>query len=258
MVISIIITLVIIINIFVKKFNLVLISIGVWILVAIFLGGLYPTLIQNFVVQPNEFNKERPYIESAIKFTRAAYGLDNAKNQQFDVDNLLDIYDPDHKITVDNIRLWDWQPLMTTYKNLQQLRPYYVFDDVDVDRYIIDGNYRQVMLSAREIDQAELPEEAKTWINQKLMYTHGYGLVVSPVTEVAEEGFPEFFVKDIPPRFSTDLKIERPEIYFGEVTNNYVIVNTLQKEFDYPMGEQNVYTTYEGDNGIKVNSIFAN
>jgi uncharacterized membrane protein (UPF0182 family) len=256
MVISIIITLVIIINIFVKKFNLVLISIGVWILVAIFLGGLYPTLIQNFVVQPNEFNKERPYIESAIKFTRAAYGLDNAKNQQFDVDNLLDIYDPDHKITVDNIRLWDWQPLMTTYKNLQQLRPYYVFDDVDVDRYIIDGNYRQVMLSAREIDQAELPEEAKTWINQKLMYTHGYGLVVSPVTEVAEEGFPEFFVKDIPPRFSTDLKIERPEIYFGEVTNNYVIVNTLQKEFDYPMGEQNVYTTYEGDNGIKVNSIF--
>jgi uncharacterized membrane protein (UPF0182 family) len=256
MVISIIITLVIIINIFVKKFNLVLISIGVWILVAIFLGGLYPTLIQNFVVQPNEFNKERPYIESAIKFTRAAYGLDNAENQQFDVDNLLDIYDPDHKITVDNIRLWDWQPLMTTYKNLQQLRPYYVFDDVDVDRYIIDGNYRQVMLSAREIDQAELPEEAKTWINQKLMYTHGYGLVVSPVTEVAEEGFPEFFVKDIPPRFSTDLKIERPEIYFGEVTNNYVIVNTLQKEFDYPMGEQNVYTTYEGDNGIKVNSIF--
>jgi uncharacterized membrane protein (UPF0182 family) len=256
MVISIIITLVIIINIFVKKFNLVLISIGVWILVAIFLGGLYPTLIQNFVVQPNEFNKERPYIESAIKFTRAAYGLDNAENQQFDVDNLLDIYDPDHKITVDNIRLWDWQPLMTTYKNLQQLRPYYVFDDVDVDRYIIDGNYRQVMLSAREIDQAELPEEAKTWINQKLMYTHGYGLVVSPVTEVAEEGFPEFFVKDIPPRFSTNLKIERPEIYFGEVTNNYVIVNTLQKEFDYPMGEQNVYTTYEGDNGIKVNSIF--
>jgi uncharacterized membrane protein (UPF0182 family) len=256
MVISIIITLVIIINIFVKKFNLVLISIGVWILVAIFLGGLYPTLIQNFVVQPNEFNKERPYIESAIKFTRAAYGLDNAENQQFDVDNLLDIYDPDHKITVDNIRLWDWQPLMTTYKNLQQLRPYYVFDDVDVDRYIIDGNYRQVMLSAREIDQAELPEEAKTWINQKLMYTHGYGLVVSPVTEVAEEGFPEFFVKDIPPRFSTDLKIERPEIYFGEVTNNYVIVNTLQKEFDYPMGEQNVYTTYEGNNGIKVNSIF--
>ncbi|NLO22442.1 MAG: UPF0182 family protein [Syntrophomonadaceae bacterium] len=256
MAISIIITLVIIANIFVKKFNLVIISIGIWLLVAIVMGGVYPTIIQNFIVQPNEFNKERPYIERAIEYTRAAYGLDSAENQQFDVDNQLDIYDPDHKITIDNIRLWDWQPLMTTYKNLQQLRPYYVFDDVDVDRYKIDGNYRQVMLSAREIDQAELPEQAKTWINQKLMYTHGYGLVVSPVTEVAEEGFPEFFIKDIPPRLSTDLNVERPEIYFGEVTDNYVIVNTLQKEFDYPMGEQNVYTTYEGDNGIKVNSIF--
>lgn len=256
MVISIIITLVILINIFVKKFNLVLISIGVWLLVAIVLGGVYPTIIQNFVVQPNEFNKERPYIETAIEYTRAAYGLDNAVNQQFDVNNQLNIYDPDHRITIDNIRLWDWQPLMTTYKNLQQLRPYYVFDDVDVDRYIIDGKYRQVMLAAREIDQAELPDQAKTWINEKLMYTHGYGLVVSPVTEVAEEGFPEFFVKDIPPRLSTDLNVERPEIYFGEVTNNYVIVNTLQEEFDYPMGEQNVFTTYEGDNGIKVNSVF--
>ncbi len=256
MVISIIVAVLIFINIFVKKFNLVLISIGVWILVAIVLGGVYPTVIQSFIVQPNEFNKERPYIERAIEYTRAAYGLNNAEIQQFDVDNQLDIYDPDHKSTIDNIRLWDWQPLMTTYKNLQQLRPYYVFDDVDVDRYVIDGNYRQVMVSAREIDQAELPEQAKTWINQRLMYTHGYGLVVSPVTEVAEEGFPEFFVKDIPPRFSTDLTMERPEIYFGEVTNNYVIVNTLQKEFDYPMGEQNVYATYEGDNGIKVKSIF--
>ncbi len=256
MVISIIVALLIFINIFVKKFNLVLISVGVWVLVAIVLGGIYPTVIQNFIVQPNEFNKERPYIERAIEYTRAAYGLDNAEIQQFDVDNNLDIYDPDHKSTIDNIRLWDWQPLMTTYKNLQQLRPYYVFDDVDVDRYVIDGNYRQVMVSAREIDQAELPEQAKTWINQRLMYTHGYGLVVSPVTEVAEEGFPEFFVKDIPPRVTTDLTMARPEIYFGEVTNNYVIVNTLQKEFDYPMGEQNVYATYEGDNGIKVNSIF--
>ena len=256
MVISIIVALLIFLNIFVKKFNLVLISIGIWILAAMVLGGIYPTIMQNFVVQPNEFNKERLYIERAIEHTRAAYGLDNAENQQFDVNNELDIYHPDHKITIDNIRLWDWQPLMTTYKNLQQLRPYYVFDDVDIDRYVIDGNYRQVMLSAREIDQAELPEQAKTWINQKLMYTHGYGLVVSPVTEVAEEGFPEFFIKDIPPRFTTDLKVERPEIYFGEVTNNYVIVNTLQQEFDYPMGEQNVYTTYEGDNGIKINSVF--
>ncbi len=256
MAISIIVALLIFVNIFIKKFNLVLISIGVWVLVAVVLGGVYPTAMQNFIVQPNEFNKERPYIERAIEFTQAAYGITDAENQQFDVDNNLDIYDPDHQNTVDNIRLWDWQPLMTTYKNLQQLRPYYVFDDVDIDRYVIDGNYRQVMLSAREIDQAELPDQAKTWINQRLMYTHGYGVVVSPVTEVEEEGFPQFFVKDIPPRFSTDLSVERPEIYFGEVTDNYVIVNTKQQEFDYPMGEQNVYTTYEGDNGIKVKSFF--
>jgi len=255
MVISIIVALLIVVNIFIKRFNWILISVGAWILVAVILGGFYPSIMQKLVVQPNEFNKERPYLEKAIEFTRIAYGLDNADIRQFDIDYGLDISDPDHRSTIDNIRLWDWQPLRTTYKNLQQLRPYYVFNDVDVDRYIIDGNYRQVMLSAREIDQAELPEQAKTWINQRLMYTHGYGLAVSPVTEVAEEGFPQFFIKDVPPRFTTDLTVEKPEIYFGESTHNYVIVNTIQQEFDYPSGDKNVYTTYEGDEGIRINSF---
>ncbi len=249
---SIIIAAVILANIFVKKLKWILFSIGAWVLVAFLMGGVYPSLVQKLVVQPNEFNKEKPYIVNAIKYTRQAYGLDRAENRGFNIDYNLDITDPDHQSTIDNIRLWDWQPLRTTYKNLQQLRSYYVFDDVDIDRYTVDGQYRQLMLSVREIDQEELPQEAKTWVNQRLMYTHGYGLVVSPVTEVAEEGFPEFFVKDIPPRFSTDLKIERPEIYFGEKTDNYVIVNTKQKEFDYPAGEKNVFTIYEGKDGIQL------
>ena len=124
----------------------------------------------------------------------------------------MNINDSKHDSTIKNIRLWDWQPSKTTFKNLQQLRSYYVFNDVDIDRYTIDGEYRQVMLSAREIDQSELPEQAKTWINQKLMYTHGYGVVVSPVTEITTEGFPEFYIKDVPPKFSTALNISKPEI----------------------------------------------
>lgn len=255
MILSAIVAILIFINIFIKRINWVLIAIGVWILAVIVLEGIYPSIVHKLVVQPNEFNKEKPFIERAIKYTRTAYGIDDAEILQYNVADTLNIGDPSHKSTIDNIRLWDWQPLMTTYKNLQQLRSYYVFDDVDMDRYTINGEYRQVMVSAREIDQAELPDTAKTWINQKLMYTHGYGLAMSPVNEIAEEGFPQFFIKDVPPNFSTNLTLNRPEIYFGEVTNDYVIVNTKQEEFDYPMGEQNVFTTYEGKQGIKINSV---
>lgn len=253
-VISLIVALVIIANIFIKKLNWILISIGAWIVIALVLGGVYPSLVQKFIVQPNEFNKEKPYIEYAIEFTRKAYQLDRAETKEFNISYDLDIYDPNHADTINNIRLWDWQPLTTTYKNLQQLRPYYVFNDVDIDRYTINGEYRQVMLSAREIDQRELSETAQTWQNQKLIYTHGYGLVVSPVNEVAQ-GFPDFIIKDVPPKSTTDLEVTRPEIYFGEMTNNYVIVNTKRPEFDYPMGDTNAYSTYEGNNGIKINSL---
>lgn len=252
---SIIIALLLLANIFVRKMNLVYISIGTWAIVAILLGTIYPSLLQSLVVQPNEFNKERPYLENAIKFTRQAYGLDKAQSIARTVDYDLNINDSKHTSTIKNIRLWDWQPSKTTYKNLQQLRSYYVFNDVDIDRYELNGESRQLMLSAREIDQSELPAQAKTWINQKLMYTHGYGVVVSPVTEITTEGFPEFYIKDIPPQFSTDLTINRPEIYFGEKTDDYVIVNTKQKEFDYPMGEQNVFSTYEGHDGLKIQSL---
>ncbi len=255
MIVSLLVTVVILINIFVQKLNWVVFGVGAWMAVALIMGSAYPALMQKLIVQPNEFNKEKPYLEHAIAFTRQAYALDRAEEREFKVDYELDITDPEHESTINNIRLWDWQPLKTTYQNLQQLRPYYVFDDVDIDRYTIDGRYRQVMLAAREIDQSELTAEAQTWINQRLMYTHGYGLVVSPVTEIAEEGFPQFIVKDIPPQFSTDLEVTRPEIYFGERTNSYVIVNTNQPEFDYPMGDENVYCTYEGTDGIKVGSM---
>ncbi|MEN6325931.1 MAG: UPF0182 family protein [Syntrophomonas sp.] len=247
---------VILINIFIKKFSWILISLGAWLILAVVLGGIYPSLIQNLVVKPNEFNKEKPYIQNAIKFTRQAYALDTADIKEFKLDNTaLDITNPDYQSTINNIRLWDWQPIKTTYKNLQQLRSYYVFNDVDVDRYMVDGQYRQVMIAAREIDQEELPSTAKTWINQRLMYTHGYGVVVSPVNEIAEEGFPKFFIKDIPPRSTDNLKIKRPEIYFGESTNDYVIVNTKQKEFDYPAGEKNVNSIYQGKDGIRINNF---
>lgn len=255
LIISIVVAVIILANIFIKKLNWILYGIGAWIVLAIVMNGIYPAVLQNLVVKPNEFNREKPYIQAAIKYTRQAYGLDKVQNRNFTVDYDLDIKSPNNQDTITNIRLWDWQPLTDTYKSLQELRPYYVFHDMDIDRYMVDGKYRQVMISARELDQDSLNPEAKTWINQKLMYTHGYGTVVSPVNEVAQEGFPNFFIKDIPPRFSTSLKVTRPEIYFGERTDAYVIVNTKQKEFDYPEGDTNVYSTYQGKNGIKINSF---
>ena len=232
-----------------------------WVVLAIILSGVYPAIIQKLVVQPNEFNKETVYLEHSIDYTQRAYNLDNIDHREFKINYNLTVDDLENNAaTVDNIRLWDWQPLLDTYKSLQELRLYYIFNDIDIDRYTIDGLYRQVMLSVREMEDMNrnqaISPEAKTWVNQRLMYTHGYGVTASPVNEVAQEGFPRFFIKDIPPQFSTDLVITRPEIYFGERTDSYVIVNTKQPEFDYPMGEQNVSTIYSGEKGLKINSFF--
>lgn len=246
---------IVILNIFVKRLKWIAYSIGAWIVLSIVLSGIYPVIVQKVVVQPNEFNREKLYIQRAIEFTRKAYMLDKADNREFKINYDLTMQDLQNQTTIQNIRLWDWQPLTDTYRSLQELRPYYVFNDMDIDRYTIDGKYRQVMLSAREMEQNNLPDQAKTWINQRLMYTHGYGVAMSPVNEIAQEGFPAMFIKDIPPQFSTDLTLKRPEIYFGESTNSYIIVNTKQKEFDYPMGTQNVYTNYKGQNGVKVDSF---
>ncbi len=253
-VVSLLVAAVILANLWVRKIHWIAISIGVWLVVAVVMGSVYPSVVQKLVVQPNEFNRETPYIQNAIKYTRSAYALDKAEIKPFTNTYTLDINKPENEGIISNIRLWDWQPLMVTFQNLQQLRSYYVFNDVDVDRYTINGEYRQVMVAAREIDQNQLPEIAKTWINQTLMYTHGYGILMSPVTEIAQEGFPRFLIQDVPPRTEDGIVITRPEVYFGERTHNTVIVNTQQPEFDYPMGEKNVYSTYEGQNGIKVGS----
>ena len=253
LVVAAIVAIMIIINIFVKRISWIVYSIGAWLVISILLGGIYPGLMQKFIVQPDEFNKEKPYIQNSIAMTRNAYQLDEVDNREFKLEYNLTMDDINkNRDTVDNIRLWDWQPLKDTYKNLQELRPYYTFNDVDIDRYTVDGRYRQVMLSAREMEDIyqsqDMAPQAKTWINQRLMYTHGYGVAMSPVTEIAQEGFPQFYIKDIPPQFTTNIKITQPGIYFGEKTDNYVLVNGIQKEFDYPVGAENVYTNYQGKN----------
>jgi uncharacterized membrane protein (UPF0182 family) len=256
LVVTLIVAIAILINIFIKRLSWILVSIGLWAVVAILLGGVYPGLVQKLSVVPNEFNREQPYIINNIKYTRAAYGLDKVGSQSFNIAYNLTAGDlQKNSATINNIRLWDWQPLQQTYKAIQEIRTYYTFNDIDIDRYMINGEYRQVMLGARELSQENLPQQAKTWVNQKLKYTHGYGLAMSPVNQVAMEGLPELLVKDIPPRTTTDLKITRPEIYFGEQPNSYVIVNSKTKEFDYPLGDDNAYSIYRDQAGVAMGSL---
>ena len=208
-------------------------------------------LVEKFVVEPDQLSKETKYIEYSIKSTQEAYGLNKVKKVQFPADDELTIEDmKNNKEVIENIRINDQEPLIQVYNQLQGIRPYYSFNDVDVDRYVIDGAYRQVFLSARELDQSKLNDQAKTWVNQYLKYTHGYGVALSPVNKVTAQGQPEMIIKNIPPTTTTDMKIARPEIYFGEKTDEYVILNTDEKEFDYPSGSNNEETLYEGKAGI--------
>lgn len=256
LVIALLVGLVIAMNVFLQKMSWIVAGLAVWVVSSVTLLGIYPWLVQKFAVEPNEFAREQQYIEHNIKMTREAYGLDRVESKTFNVQYNLGWDDiKNNEDTVRNIRLWDWQPLKKTYKEIQEIRLYYQFNDIDVDRYVIDGKYRQVMLAGRELAQDKLPEQARTWINQHLKYTHGYGVAMSPVNEVAQEGLPRLFIRDIPPRFLTDLKIERPEIYFGESTDQYVFVRTKTQEFDYPSGDKNVWTTYQDTSGVKINSF---
>jgi uncharacterized membrane protein (UPF0182 family) len=218
-------------------------------------GAIYPDIVQRFIVAPNEIDKERPYIARAIEFTRQAYALDRFEEREFsDVEDLAlnDIRQND--ATIRNIRLWDHKPLLTTFAQLQEIRTYYDFARVDNDRYWIDGVYRQVSLSPRELNAASLP--SRNWINEHLTYTHGYGLCLGPVNELTPDGLPQFFIKDIPPVSTNSIHVSRPEIYYGESANEYCFVNTHLKEFDYPAGDQNVYTRYAGAGGIAVESFW--
>ena len=243
----------IIINIFLRRFKLIVYSIGVLLIVSFVLGGLYPAFVQKFRVTPNEIAMERPYLERNIQFTRQAYNLDSIEKKDFPAGRVLSSPDiQQNRDTVDNIRLWDWEPLQQTYIQLQEMRLYYEFKDIDVDRYVVNGRYRQVALAAREMNNEHLSAQAKTWVNQHLTFTHGYGVAMSPVNEITGEGLPTFFLKDIPPATTTDLKVTRPEIYYGESTNQYVIVNSKSQEFDYPRGDDNKYSTYQGYGGVRL------
>lgn len=247
---------VIIVSAFLKRFRPVLYAIGFLVVASVVLNGIYPALIQKLIVLPNEMEREKPYIENNIKMTRLAYDLDKVEKKDFPAGRTITAEDVrENQDTIKNIRLWDYRPLQQTYGQLQEMRTYYEFKDIDVDRYVINGRYRQVMLAARELNVDSLPEQAKTWVNQHLKYTHGYGIAMSPVNEVTGEGLPQFFIKDIPPTSQTSLKVERPEIYFGELTDEYIIVNTRDQEFDYPVGEDNAWCTYQGKNGVPVKSF---
>jgi uncharacterized membrane protein (UPF0182 family) len=229
---------------------------GAALLVVWVLGlGVYPAFLQRLRVAPNELAAERPYLEHNIRMTRAAYGLDRIQEKEFPADENLDVRAlARNEVTIKNIRLWDYRPLLRTYAQLQEIRTYYKFNDVDNDRYIVNGEYRQLMLSPRELSYQHL-QGGRNWINEHLTYTHGYGLVVSPVNRVTPEGLPEFFIKDIPPRAGDGFpKITRPEIYFAESSNEYALVRTRSQELDYPAGDQNVYTRYQGQGGIATGS----
>ncbi len=236
-----------------KKFTPAL-AVIIIMVVAVFTGSIGNQLIQKVIVAPNEFSKETPYIKWSIAGTRAAYNLDKIEEKKFiPSDNLSKGILEENSATLKNIRLWDHLPLLTTFSQLQEIRTYYEFLDVDNDRYMINGELRQVMLSPRELVPSSLP--SRSWINERLSYTHGYGLCLGPVNQVTKEGLPEFFIKNIPPVSSTSIEVKRPEIYYGETDAGYVVVKTTSKEFDYPSGDQNVYSQYNGTGGIRVGSI---
>ena len=224
---------------------------AVWVLG----GTLYPELLQRFIVGPNEIEKERPYIARAIEFTRKAYALDRFEEREFSAVENLTLNDVQrNEATIRNVRLWDHKPLLTTFAQLQEIRTYYDFARVDNDRYWVNGVYRQVSLSPRELASSSLP--SRNWINEHLTYTHGYGLCLGPVNEVTREGLPELFVQDIPPVSKTPVRVTRPEIYYGELSNDYCFVKTRAQEFDYPAGDQNVYSNYQGTGGLPVENFW--
>ncbi len=228
---------------------------ALWLVSGFFVGGALPGLLQRYVVEPNELSLETPYIEHNITFTRAAFGLDRIESIPFGtVENLSPSDLLENEDVLRNVRLWDYRPLQQTYQQLQGLRPYYAIGEIDIDRYQIDGEQRQVMLAARELDKTRLP--APSWVNRNLEFTHGYGIIMNPVNEVTAEGQPNFFIKDLPPQSRVpSIQVTRPEIYFGELTNDTIYVGSAREEFSYPSGEENVYTNYEGTGGIVLDSF---
>ncbi|WP_213818949.1 UPF0182 family protein [Garciella nitratireducens] len=253
MIIAVISAVLIIIAGYRKKLKLALVGpiclIGVGIL-----GNIISFGVQNLIVSPNELVKEQPYIQNHINYTRQAYDLNDIERKQFPAKQDLNAQDiKENEITIGNIPINDYKPTLSMYNSLQGFRRYYQFYDIDIDRYLINGDYTQVFLSARELNQEKMDENSKTWINQHLKYTHGFGAAVSPVNRVNSSGQPDLVIKDIPPQGVEELKITEPRIYFGEMTNNNVITNARIKEFDYPKGDNNAEYFYTGTAGISLN-----
>ncbi|MBU4350720.1 UPF0182 family protein [Candidatus Parcubacteria bacterium] len=236
------------------KLSWLLGAVSLYIVVG-FAGAMIPSLVQKLVVAPNELVKETPFIKYNIAATREAFALDKIEEREISGDKPITASDiANNNLTVKNVRLWDRKPLLSTFSQIQEIRTYYEFAEVDNDRYVIDGEIRQIMLSPRELASESLPN--RNWINERLTFTHGYGVAAGPVNQVTPEGLPVLFVKDLPPKSDVkELEITRPEIYFGELSNDYVITKTKSREFDYPKGEENVYATYEGKGGVEINSF---
>jgi uncharacterized membrane protein (UPF0182 family) len=228
-------------------------AIVLWFAATVLINGVYPAVVQNFIVAPDQLNKERPYLERNIAATRAAYGLANVEESQFNVVDTPSQAEARRELSdTQSVRLWDYRPLLSAFDQLQAIRQYYDFTDVDVDRYAIGGREVPVMLSARELSTALLPQ--RTWVNQHLTFTHGMGAAVTPVGGVGAEGRPVLLVKDIPPQ--GEPRIEQPRIYYGELTNDYVIVDTEQPEFDYAREEGNATTRYTGGGAVGVGGLW--
>ena len=257
-VVSIIVAIVLAANAFLRLQSLPLAAIGVWFLVLTVGTGLLPAAVQRFQVQPNEFQLEGKYIERSIEMTREGFALNRIEEQPYDSseDSITPEIVTDNPGTFENIRLWDHRPLRDVYNQIQFFRLQYSFLDIDIDRYTIDGDYRQVMVGTRELVQSQLDPDAQTWVNERLQYTHGYGAAMSPVTEFTQDGLPEFFLKDIPPAPVTGAPhIDVPQVYFGEATDDWVIVRSTTPEFDHPTDAVlPVYRSFEGD-GVSISGL---
>ena len=226
---------------------------------AVYLAGgmLIPWYVETFIVRANQLVRESPYIRRNIDATRTAFGLDNVEEIPFDPRQTNAVFDPEpHAATLANMRLWDWQALRDTLLQIQVIRTYYDFPDVDIDRYVVDGKLTSTMLASREINIEKLPAGSRSWVNDRLTYTHGYGVAMNTASRFTREGLPDFLLSDMPVKGSRpEIQVKRPEIYFGELTNWPVYVKTAQKEFNYPEGEANNYTSYEGNGGIRMGSL---
>ncbi len=255
MIIALIVAALAVASIFLRSNRLIWAGVGVYLL-TILAGWIYPAMVQRFSVAPNEQAKETPYIQHNIAATRKAFALDKVEERELTGEKTLTNQDiQNNRLTVTNIRLWDYEQLLDTFAQIQEIRTYYEFDAVDNDRYVINGELQQVMLSPRELSSESLPN--RNWINEHLTFTHGFGLTLGPVDQVTSQGQPVLYVKDIPPATSVpSLKINRPEIYFGEMSNDRVYVKTNAKEFNFPSGDENVFTNYEGEGGVSIGSMW--